>query len=58
MESISRGMRNADIAASLQVRQKTVKNHVNRIFTKLGVRTRVEAVLIWQGGTVAPTSRG
>jgi DNA-binding CsgD family transcriptional regulator len=56
MESISRGMRNADIAASLQVRQKTVKNHVNRIFTKLGVRTRVEAVLIWQGGTVAPTT--
>jgi DNA-binding CsgD family transcriptional regulator len=25
-----------------------VKNHVNRIFTKLGVRTRVEAVLLWQ----------
>jgi DNA-binding CsgD family transcriptional regulator len=55
MESISRGMRNAEIAASLQVRQKTVKNHVNRIFTKLGARTRVEAVLIWQGGTVGPT---
>jgi DNA-binding NarL/FixJ family response regulator len=54
MESISRGLRNADIAAALQVRQKTVKNHVNRIFAKLGVRTRVEAVLIWQAGTVAP----
>ena len=57
MESISRGMRNADIAASLQVREKTIKNHVNRIFTKLGARTRVEAVLIWQGGSVAPTGR-
>jgi DNA-binding CsgD family transcriptional regulator len=51
MESISRGLRNADIAASLQVGHKTVKNHVNRIFAKLGARSRVEAVLIWQGGT-------
>ncbi|GAA1625585.1 response regulator transcription factor [Actinoplanes couchii] len=48
MESISRGMRNADIAAQLRVQQKTVKNHVNRIFTKLGASSRVEAVLIWQ----------
>ncbi|GGK95899.1 LuxR C-terminal-related transcriptional regulator [Mangrovihabitans endophyticus] len=48
MESISRGMGNADIAALLCVRQKTVKNHVNRIFTKLGARNRVEAVLTWQ----------
>jgi len=48
MESISRGLRNADIAAQLQVEPKTVKNHVNRIFTKLGAGSRVEAVLIWQ----------
>ncbi|GAA2555217.1 hypothetical protein GCM10010435_27210 [Winogradskya consettensis] len=48
MESISRGMPNPDIAAQLQVRQKTVKNHINRIFSKLGARNRVEAVLIWQ----------
>lgn len=48
LESISRGMRNPDIAAALRVSEKTVKNHVNRIFTKLGVRTRVEAVLLWQ----------
>jgi DNA-binding NarL/FixJ family response regulator len=48
MESIGQGMRNADIAAALRVTEKTVKNHVNRIFTKLGVRTRVEAVLLWQ----------
>lgn len=48
MESISLGLRNADIAAALRVTEKTVKNHVNSIFTKLGVRTRVEAVLVWQ----------
>jgi DNA-binding CsgD family transcriptional regulator len=55
MESISRGLRNADIAAALQLSQKTVKNHVNRIFAKLGAGTRVEAVLIWQAGGVAPS---
>jgi DNA-binding CsgD family transcriptional regulator len=48
MEAIGRGMRNTDIAAALQVTEKTVKNHVNHIFTKLGVDTRVEAVLRWQ----------
>jgi DNA-binding CsgD family transcriptional regulator len=48
MDSICRGMGNADIAVLLKVRQKTVKNHVNRIFAKLGARNRVEAVLIWQ----------
>ena len=48
MDSISRGMSNPAIAALLRVQQKTVKNHVNRIFTKLGARNRVEAVLIWQ----------
>ncbi|MFF5055232.1 helix-turn-helix transcriptional regulator [Micromonospora sp. NPDC000663] len=53
MDSISRGMRNADIAALLRIREKTVKNHVNRIFTKLGARTRIEAVLIWQRERVA-----
>jgi DNA-binding CsgD family transcriptional regulator len=48
MDWISRGRSNADIAGLLQVQPKTVKNHVNRIFTKLGARNRVEAVLIWQ----------
>ncbi|MDW5323204.1 helix-turn-helix transcriptional regulator [Plantactinospora sp. KLBMP9567] len=56
MDSISQGMRNADIAALLRVQQKTVKNHVNRIFTKLGARSRVEAVLIWQR-TRVPSGR-
>jgi DNA-binding CsgD family transcriptional regulator len=48
MDSICRGMGNADIAALLRMQQKTVKNHVNRIFSKLGAANRVEAVLIWQ----------
>lgn len=54
MDSICRGMRNADIAALLRVEPKTVKNHVNRIFNKLGARSRVEAVLIWQRTRAIP----
>ena len=48
MSCISLGMMNPDIAERLGVSQKTVKNHVNHIFGKLGARSRVEAVLIWQ----------
>jgi DNA-binding CsgD family transcriptional regulator len=48
MALVSRGVRNTEIAARLEVSEKTVKNHVNRIFRLLGARNRVEAVLIWQ----------
>jgi DNA-binding CsgD family transcriptional regulator len=48
MDLVSRGVRNAEIAARLQVSEKTVKNHINQIFSKLGASSRVEAVLIWQ----------
>lgn len=47
MRCIAEGMRNAEIATTLTLTQKTVKNHINRIFTKLGVETRTQAVLIW-----------
>jgi DNA-binding CsgD family transcriptional regulator len=49
MTCISHGMLNADIAERMRLSQKTVKNHVNHIFAKLGARSRVEAVLVWQG---------
>lgn len=45
---MSDGVRNAEIAAELHLSEKTVKNHINRIFKVLGVVNRVEAVLIWQ----------
>jgi DNA-binding CsgD family transcriptional regulator len=48
MTLVSRGVRNAEIAARLRVSEKTVKNHINRIFRQLGAGSRVEAVLIWQ----------
>jgi DNA-binding NarL/FixJ family response regulator len=48
MALVSRGVRNAEIAERLRVSEKTVKNHINRIFRSLGAGSRVEAVLIWQ----------
>jgi DNA-binding NarL/FixJ family response regulator len=49
MELIARGFRNADIARTLQVSEKTVKNHINRVFAKLHVDTRARAILVWLG---------
>lgn len=48
MALMSRGARNAEIAETLHVTEKTVKNHINRIFREMGVDGRVEAVLRWQ----------
>jgi DNA-binding NarL/FixJ family response regulator len=48
MALVSAGMGNREIAARLRVSEKTVKNHINRIFRVLGAANRVEAVLIWQ----------
>ena len=43
---IARGLSNQDIATSLTVSLSTVKTHVNRVLTKLGARSRAQAVEI------------
>jgi DNA-binding NarL/FixJ family response regulator len=45
---VSAGLTNAAVAGHLGVSEKTVKNHLNSVFAKLGVRTRTEAVIRWR----------
>ena len=46
LERLAQGLSNARIAASLGVTPKTVRNHVTHVFTKLGVTTRAEAIVL------------
>jgi DNA-binding NarL/FixJ family response regulator len=46
LELIVRGHDNATIARKLFIEPKTVKNHVNRIFTKLRVSSRAQAIAV------------
>ncbi len=45
LEMMARGLSNLEIAESAFVTENTVKTHVARIFDKLGVRDRVQAVI-------------
>ncbi|BCB86524.1 response regulator [Phytohabitans suffuscus] len=50
MELLTVGHSNAAIARRLLLTEKTVKNHLHHIFTKLHATNRTEAVLRWSGG--------
>jgi DNA-binding NarL/FixJ family response regulator len=51
MEHIVCGRTNREIAGRLFISEKTVKNHVNHIYTKLSARNRAEVIAIWLGLT-------
>ena len=49
MSLIADGQTNGEIAAHLFLAEKTVKNHVRRIYSKLGVGSRPAAIAYWRG---------
>jgi DNA-binding CsgD family transcriptional regulator len=57
LEGIARGLDNGEIAAEVSLSEKTVRNHVTRVFDKIGVAHRYQAIVLARDAGLAGARR-